>query len=118
MAKRKKKPAARRGVKNRVKEIRMVKASELHGHPDNWRLHPKRQQAAMKGVLKEVGFASAIVARELPDGSLQIIDGHLRAEVTGSARVPVLIVDLDDDEARKVLVARAQRYGAQPHRDQ
>ena len=43
------------------------------------------------------------MVRELPDGSLQIVDGHLRAETTPDAHVPVLVVDLDDSEAEKVL---------------
>jgi hypothetical protein len=43
------------------------------------------------------------MVRELPDGSLQIVDGHLRAETTPDALVPVLVVDLDDKEADKVL---------------
>jgi hypothetical protein len=34
---------------------------------------------------------------------LQILDGHLRANTTPDAFVPVLIVDLDDKEADKVL---------------
>jgi hypothetical protein len=34
---------------------------------------------------------------------LQIVDGHLRAETTPDAVVPVLVVDLDDKEADKVL---------------
>jgi DNA modification methylase len=43
------------------------------------------------------------MVRELSDGSLQIVDGHLRAETTPDAIVPVLIVDLNDAEAEKVL---------------
>jgi hypothetical protein len=43
------------------------------------------------------------LARELADGSLELIDGHLRAETTPDAEVPVLVVDLDDDEAAKLL---------------
>ena len=43
------------------------------------------------------------MARELPDGSLELIDGHLRAETTPDADVPVLVVDLDEQEAAKLL---------------
>jgi hypothetical protein len=39
----------------------------------------------------------------LPDGSLELIDGHLRAETTPDMEVPVLLVDLDDREAAKLL---------------
>lgn len=91
-------------VRDRVKELRRVRAGDLVAHPGNWRTHPKHQQRALRGVLAEVGYADALVARELPDGSLQLIDGHLRAETTPDALVPVLVVDLDAAEAGKVLL--------------
>ena len=43
------------------------------------------------------------MARELPDGTLELFDGHLRAETTPEMEVPVLVVDLDDQEAAKLL---------------
>lgn len=90
-------------IRDRIKELRRVKASELHPHPMNWRTHPKEQLDAIRGVLAEVGFAGAELARELPDGSLQLIDGHARAEVAGDAEVPVLVLDVTEDEAKKIL---------------
>lgn len=78
-------------------------ASELHPNPLNWRTHPKEQLDAIRGILAEVGFAGAELARELPDGSLQLIDGHARAEVAGDAIVPVLVLDVTEDEAKKIL---------------
>ena len=54
-------------------------------------------------MLAEIGYADALLARELPDGSLELIDGHLRAETTPDMEVPVLILDLDDREAAKLL---------------
>jgi len=100
------KPAQRKTVKirDRIKELRRVRAGDLVPHPENWRVHPSSQAAALRGVLNHVGYASALIARELPDGTLQLIDGHLRAEIAPDAIVPVLIVDLDDQEARYVLV--------------
>lgn len=90
-------------VRDRIKELRRVRASELRPHPRNWRRHPQAQQDTLRGVLAEIGYADALLARELPDGSLQLLDGHLRAETTPDAEVPVLIVDLDDQEAAKLL---------------
>ena len=55
-------------------------------------------------MLAEIGYADALLARELPDGRLMLIDGHLRAEVTPAATVPVLVVDLDEAEADKLLL--------------
>ena len=90
-------------IRDRIKELRRVKAGLLRPHPNNWRVHPKSQQDALRGVLAEVGYADALLARELPDGTLQLIDGHLRAETTPEAEVPVLILDLDETEAAKLL---------------
>lgn len=90
-------------IRDRIKELRRVPASELHPHPSNWRAHSKEQLDAIRGILAEVGFAGAELARELPDGSLQLIDGHARAEVAGDAIVPVLVLDVTEDEAKKIL---------------
>ena len=90
-------------IQNRIKELRTVPAKELQENPRNWRAHPSSQRAAMRGILDEIGYAGALIARETDDG-LELIDGHLRKEVTPDQEVPVLIVDLDDDEAKKLLV--------------
>ena len=90
--------------RDRVKELRRVRAADLQPHPKNWRTHGKHQQSVLRGVLQEVGFAGAVLARELPDGSLQLLDGHLRAETVHSAKVPVLVLDLDDAEAERLLL--------------
>ena len=91
------------GTRNRVKELRTVKASELLANPLNPRIHTPAQKQALSSILDSVGYADALVARELPDGSLELIDGHLRKDLTPDDDVPVLLVDLDDDEARIVL---------------
>jgi len=90
-------------IRDRIRELRRVRAGLLRPNPRNWRTHPAAQRDALRGVLAEIGYADALVARELPDGSLELIDGHLRAETTPEAEVPVLVVDLDDDEAAKLL---------------
>jgi DNA modification methylase len=56
----------------------------------------------MRGVLEELGYADALIAREV-NGGLQLIDGHLRAETTPDTEVPVLVVDLDQAEADMLL---------------
>ena len=91
-------------VRDRVRELRRVRAGELLPHPENWRTHPTNQRVACAGLLRELGYADALLAIELSDGRLQLIDGHLRAETTPDAVVPVLILDLDEDEARRLLL--------------
>jgi hypothetical protein len=90
-------------IRDRIIDFRRVKASELRPHPKNWRVHPPAQRDALRGVLAEIGYAGALLARELPDGSLELIDGHLRAETTPDTDVPVLVLDLDDGETAKLL---------------
>jgi hypothetical protein len=90
--------------RNRVKSLRSVPASDLRPNPKNWRTHPAAQQDALRAVLAEVGLADACLARELPDGSLMLIDGHLRAETLGTGEVPVLVLDVTEKEADKILL--------------
>ena len=89
-------------IRDRIKELRRVKASDLMPNPNNWRLHPASQENALRSVLADVGFADAAIARETKDG-LMLIDGHLRTEVASDTEIPVLIVDLDEDEANRLL---------------
>lgn len=89
--------------RDRIKELRRIPARQLIPNPRNWRRHPARQQAALRSVLAEVGYADALLAREMPDGQLMLIDGHLRAETTPDQLVPVLVLDVDEAEANKLL---------------
>lgn len=91
-------------IRDRIKELRRVPANELRPSPRNWRTHPDSQKDAIRGVLAEIGFAGAELARELDDGSLELIDGHARAEIVGTATIPVLVLDVDEAEAAKLLV--------------
>ena len=90
-------------IRNRVKELRHVPASDLRPNPKNWRTHPTAQRDALRGILAEVGMADAVLARELEDGSLMLIDGHLRAETAADSTVPVLVLDVNEAEADKLL---------------
>jgi ParB-like chromosome segregation protein Spo0J len=92
-------------IRDRIRELRRVRAADLQPNPRNWRTHPTRQRDALRGLLAEIGYANALLARELPDGSLQLVDGHLRAETTPDAIVPVLVLDVDEQEADKLLLS-------------
>ena len=89
-------------IRDRIKEFRRVKASDILPNPKNWRTHPKAQKEALQGLLAEIGFAGAVLARETPHG-LMLIDGHLRTETAVDADIPVLILDVDEKEANKIL---------------
>ena len=91
-------------IRDRVRELRRVRGADLVPHPRNWRTHPEAQRQALRGVLAEIGYADALLVRELADGRLQLIDGHLRAEATPDALVPVLVLDVTETEAEQLLV--------------
>lgn len=92
-------------IRDRVLELRRVRAGDLRENPRNWRRHPERQRRALADLLGEVGFADAILARELDDGSLEVIDGHLRRSIDQDLTVPVLVLDVDQAEADKLLAS-------------
>jgi DNA modification methylase len=91
-------------IRDRIRELRRVRAKDLLPNPKNWRRHPKAQANALRDLLAEIGYSDALLARELPNGKLMLIDGHLRAETTPDFEVPVLILDLDEAEADKLLL--------------
>ena len=90
-------------IRDRIIELRRVRAGDIAPNPKNWRTHGDRQRSAVNAALSEIGYADALIARETPDG-LELIDGHLRAELTPEQEVPVLVVDLSEEEANKLLV--------------
>ena len=89
--------------KVRVKEMRFVRAGDLVPDENNWRRHGEKQQKALARELDRVGFAGAVLTRELPDGRLKLIDGHLRAGVSVDAVIPALVTDVDEREAAELL---------------
>jgi ParB-like chromosome segregation protein Spo0J len=91
-------------IRNRIGELRLVRAGDLVPNPRNWRVHPKLQREAMQGLLEELGYTDALIARQLPEGGLMLLDGHLRAKITPDTMVPVLIVDVTAEEADKILL--------------
>ena len=90
-------------IRDRIKELRRVRAGDLRPNPKNWREHPREQREALSGVIEEIGYADAALARECEDGALELIDGHLRADLDPEAEIPVLVVELDEQEAAKLL---------------
>jgi hypothetical protein len=89
---------------NRIKKHVIVKAGDLVPHELNPRLHPESQRLALQEVLEEFGLARSLLAYELPDGRLKLIDGHLRAELNPDQEVTVEVLDVNDIEARALLL--------------
>src|SRR5262249_9368726 len=70
-----------------------------------YRLHPDGQKDALWALYREVGFARSLLAYELPDGRLKLIDGHLRREMDPDMEVEVEVLDVSEEEARELLLS-------------
>jgi len=89
-------------LRDRIVALRRVKAADLRVNPKNWRMHPDGQRSAVSEMLSSIGFVGALAAREV-DGGLELLDGHLRRDIAADSEVPVLVLDLNDEEADKML---------------
>jgi hypothetical protein len=92
-------------VRNRIKGHRRVRAGDLVPHELNPRLHGEGQRQALADLYAEIGFARSLLAYELPDGRLKLIDGHLRQSMDPDMEVDVEILDVSDAEARALLLS-------------
>ena len=90
-------------IRDRNKEIRQVRAGDLVPNPKNFREHDEYQAKALRSVLDGVGFVGAVLAREMEDGRLMLIDGHLRQSLDPEQIIPVQVVDVDEAEADRLL---------------
>jgi hypothetical protein len=91
--------------RNRIKRHATVRAGDLVPHELNPRIHPESQRAALLALYEEIGFARSLLAYELPDGRLKLIDGHLRASLDPEQNVEVEVLDVSDAEACRLLLA-------------
>jgi hypothetical protein len=94
---------ARMKIRNRIIGHVTIRAGDLVPHPHQFRLHPDIQRDALTASLKEVGFARSLLGYRLPDGRIQLIDGHLRRDIDPNMNVTVELLDVNEEEARKLL---------------
>lgn len=75
-------------------------------NPNNWRMHPKEQTSLFKDMLEDVGFADVVLAyeSEREDGKLVLVDGHMRTGLLMDEVLPVVVLDITDEEADKLLM--------------
>lgn len=89
--------------KNRIVGYGEEAPDQLLANPKNVRIHPKHQQGALAGMLREVGVVQNIIVNRR---SGCLVDGHLRVSLAlrdGQASVPVTYVELDEAEEALVL---------------
>lgn len=102
---------------NRIVGSGSVSPAELQANPRNWRTHPDNQQAALASVLSRVGWVQQVVVNKR---SGFVVDGHLRvalAQERGEPELPVVYVDLDDEE-EAIILATFDPIGAMAARDE
>lgn len=90
-------------LRDRVVELRRIRAGDLLPNERNWRKHPLAQRQAYERITSEIGFAGALLAYTDADGHIKLIDGHMRAKTSPEAILPVLITDLNEGEAAALL---------------
>ena len=86
-------------ARNRIVEvIEDYRVGDLVHNEKNWRIHSPGQKIAMESSLERIGKIDALRARRLPDGRLQLVDGHMRADLDPEDTYTVIVLDLDDEE--------------------
>jgi len=90
-------------TRDRIVDIVTARAGDLVPNPRNWRTHPETQRRGLEQLLDTVGSVDVLKAVRLPDGRLQLVDGHLRAEIRAEEQVRVAVLDLTPEEADLVL---------------
>jgi hypothetical protein len=98
-----KKPTSPPAWRNRIVGHAEVDPQTLLAHPDNWRVHPDRQQQTLEGLLDELGWLQTVMVNQQTG---RIVDGHLRVSLAlqhGEPTIPVDYVDLTPEEEALIL---------------
>ena len=103
----------------KLEHVQQVPLSELHafeGHP--FRVVDDDEMQKVVDSVKEFGILTPLIARPDPYGGYEIISGHRRlhaSELAGLESVPVIVREMDDDEAIICMVdANLQRENILP----
>ncbi len=104
---------------DKLEHIRQIPISELHafeGHP--FRVVDDEEMQKVVDSVAKFGVLTPLIARPDPDGGYEVISGHRRmhaSELAGIETVPVIVRELDDDEAIICMVdANLQRENILP----
>jgi hypothetical protein len=91
--------AIKKGWANRIVDTGVRPASEFIANPKNWRTHPQKQRAAVKGSLNELGWIDTVIVNRQTG---YLIDGHERLwqalDADPETPVPFIEVDLSPEE--------------------
>lgn len=90
-------------IKNRIVGYGVKPIEDIQFNGLNWRVHPRIQRAALTADLREVGMVQTVIENRTTGN---LIDGHLRVLIydeEGETEIPVTIVDLTEEEERRIL---------------
>ena len=88
-----------------MQEIPMTELFPFKGHP--FQVRDDDAKRKMVESIAECGVLSPGIARPRPEGGYELLAGHRRkrgSELAGRTTMPVVIRDLDDDEATIIMV--------------
>lgn len=91
--------------RSRIVRSGVADPKTLNANPRNWRTHPPEQRRALTEMLDTVGYVQQVVVNRTTGN---LVDGHLRVELAverGEKRIPVVYVELTEDEEARVLAA-------------
>lgn len=94
----------RKKLMNKVVGLEIQRVDQLLANPANFRVHPAAQQAALAGSVDEIGFIDPVIVNK---NTGHVVDGHLRVVLamrSGEEALPVVIVDLSEEEEKKALL--------------
>lgn len=90
---------------NNVLELGLADPADLLANPLNARRHPGEQRDLLRASLDEVGWVAPVIVNARTQ---RMVDGHARVEEALSAgvtEIPVLYIDVDEDDERKILAS-------------
>lgn len=91
------------GYTNRIVGHAEVDPATLVANPANWRRHPDRQMAALRGSLAAVGWISSIIVNKTTGN---LVDGHARVEQAIKSHehlVPVTYIEISEADEKLAL---------------
>ena len=91
--------------REKVMEIPLAELHPFRGHP--FKVLDDEKMAETVESVKQYGVLVPAIARPDPEGGYEIVSGHRRhraSQLAGMETLPVIVRDLDDDEATIIMV--------------
>lgn len=89
--------------RNRIIGYGDIDPALLLANPRNWRIHPRKQQDALEGVLEEVGWVGVVLVNKTTGF---LVDGHARVRIAlrrNEKTVPCAFCELTEAEEALIL---------------